>query len=226
MDIDKITERFNEIAGKYDSQRRLLIPCFDDFYGTSTSFLASYRKSFSSVLDLGAGTGLLTSFLYKHYPDAEYTLADVSDKMLEVARKRFEDMDNFRFMICDYSQELPSGNYDLIASALSIHHLDGTGMATLYSRIYERLPEGGCFLNLDQFNAGTEAMNKCYNKWWNDYISLDSFTPEEQEAMRKRRHLDKEITIDESKRLLKLSGFSTVECIYSFMKFGVVLAVK
>ena len=226
MEIEKITERFNEIAEKYDSQRRLLIPCFDDFYGTSTSFLASYRKSFNSVLDLGAGTGLLSSFLYKHYPLAQYTLADVSDRMLEVARKRFEGMDNFRFVACDYSLKLPQGAYDLIASALSIHHLDGTGMATLYSGIYERLPVGGCFLNLDQFNAETETMNKCYNKWWNDYIGLDSFTPEEREAIRKRRELDKEITIDESKRLLKLSGFRSVECIYNYMKFGVVLAVK
>lgn len=226
MEIENITERFNSIAEKYDSQRRLLIPCFDDFYGTSTSFLAGYRKNFTSILDLGAGTGLLTSFLYKHYPDARYTLVDVSDRMLDVAHKRFNGLSNFHFAISDYSKELPAGNFDLIASALSIHHLEGAGKATLYSGIYERLPEGGCFINLDQFNAETETMNKCYNAWWNDYIKLDSFTPEERESMLKRRQLDKEITIDESKRLLKLAGFSTVECIYGFMKFGVILAVK
>ena len=226
MEIEKITERFNEIAEKYDSQRRLLIPCFDDFYGTSISFLAGYRRKFRSILDLGAGTGLLTSFLYKYYPGAQYTLVDVSDQMLDVARERFKGLNNFQYITGDYAKDLPAYDFDLIASALSIHHLDSEGKASLYSGIYQSLGHNGCFINLDQFNAASDTMNKCYNNWWGRFIDSGSFTPGEREAMLKRRELDRENTVDETKDLLKQAGFSTVECIYSFMKFGVVLAVK
>ena len=41
-----------------------------------------------------------------------------------------------------------------------------------------------------------------------------------------RRELDRENTIQETLELLKQSGFKQAECIYSYMKFGVILAIK
>lgn len=90
MEIEKILERFNQVAEKYDEQRKLFIPCFDDYYGTSITFLSKIRNDFRDILDLGAGTGLLTKYLYEKYPNANYTLVDISDQMLEIARQRFK----------------------------------------------------------------------------------------------------------------------------------------
>jgi hypothetical protein len=68
MEINKMTKRFNQASPKYDQQRRFFIPCFDDFYGAGILFLASIRNDFRSILDLDAGTGLLTKFLYERFP--------------------------------------------------------------------------------------------------------------------------------------------------------------
>jgi tRNA (cmo5U34)-methyltransferase len=87
MDVDKITDRFNLIAKKYDEQRRSFIPCFDDFYQTGISLISKIKSDFNAILDLGAGTGLLTKYLYEKFPDANYTLVDVSEQMLEIARQ-------------------------------------------------------------------------------------------------------------------------------------------
>ena len=38
MEIEK---QFNLIAEEYDSNRRKFIPCFDDFYQSTTKFIAS-----------------------------------------------------------------------------------------------------------------------------------------------------------------------------------------
>ncbi len=226
MEIENIKDRFNLVAQKYDNQRRFFIPCFDDYYQTSISFLSSIKSDFNSILDLGAGTGLLTKFLYEKFPNAKYTLVDISDQMMDIAKQRFANMDNFSFLITDYSKELPINQFDLITSALSIHHLDNDSKSFLYSNIYKNLPENGYFINHDQFNASTTFINEKYNKYWYDFIEQSSILQLERDSWLKRRELDKENTISETINLLEQIGFRHVECIYSYMKFGVILAIK
>jgi tRNA (cmo5U34)-methyltransferase len=41
---------------------------------------------------------------------------------------------------------LPEGNFDLVVSALAVHHLDGAGKADLFARVADRLRPGGRFV--------------------------------------------------------------------------------
>ena len=84
-----IEQQFNLIAAEYDCNRRKFIPCFDDFYQNTTAFLAAHIAAPKRVVDLGAGTGLLTQFWFQSFPNAEYVLLDIAEEMLQVARKRF-----------------------------------------------------------------------------------------------------------------------------------------
>jgi len=226
MNIEQIAERFSQTAKEYDEQRKLFLPCFDDYYGLSVSFLKRTRNDIRKILDLGAGTGLLTKRLYDEYPNANYTLVDISEQMLEVARQRFSGLKNFNYLILDYSTNLPREKFDLIASALSFHHIENEDKLLLYSNIYNVLEEGGCLLNLDQFNASSDDMNEKYNDYWYEYINASGIALENNEAWLKRRELDRENTIDETKQLLLKVGFKNVECIYSYLKFGVIYAEK
>jgi tRNA (cmo5U34)-methyltransferase len=226
MEFNKIAESFGSIAQKYDEQRRFFIPCFDDFYGTSIDFLSQVVEKPTSVLDLGAGTGLLTKYLLEKYPDAHYTLVDIAEEMIEMAGKRFVNMPKLHFMVSNYAEQLPEGVFDLIASALSIHHLDDAQKKNLYSMIYDKLPVNGCFINLDQFNATSEIMNRHYVKWWHNFINQHITDTNEQQQYLKRRELDKEDTVESTIQKLRTIGFKQVDCIYSFMKFGVILAIK
>jgi ubiquinone/menaquinone biosynthesis C-methylase UbiE len=226
MDLEKIKEQFNHIAEKYDSHRKCFIPCFDDFYTRSVSLLKHYRKDFMNIADLGAGTGLLTKAIYEMYPNANYTLIDISKDMLKIARERFSGISNFNFLEYNYVENIPVNNCDLICSALSIHHLEENDKENLYKNIYSKLNENGCFINLDQFVVKSEKIDALYNSWWHDYINNSGIKQDEKEAHLERRKLDKENTIDETIKLLKKSGFENVECVYNFMKLGVVMAVK
>ena len=226
MKTKKIAEQFDLVSSEYDLQRKKFIPCFDDYYITTTDFIAKSIPKPDKILDLGAGTGLLSKYFYEHFESAEYTLVDVSDKMLEIAKKRFDGLNNFKFQILDYSEILPDEKYDLIVSALSIHHLGNNEKSDLFQNIYNALPEHGVFVNYDQFNASSDKMNELYNKYWYDYIKNSDLPIIEHERWLKRRELDKENTIEETIYMLKKSGFQMAECIYSYMKFGVVMAMK
>ena len=41
---------------------------------------------------------------------------------------------------------LPEGNFDLVVSALALHHLDGAGKADLFARVAALLRPGGRFV--------------------------------------------------------------------------------
>ena len=226
MDINKIKEQFDYVAEKYDNMRRCYIPCFDDFYKRSVSILKHYESNFVNIVDLGAGTGLLTQELYEIYPNANFTLIDISKEMLKIAKERFGGLDNFTFLEDNYFENITVNDCDLICSALSIHHLEDDNKQKLYNNIYSKLKKNGCFLNLDQFNANSEKINDLYNLWWYDYINNSGVAQKEKEAGFERRKLDKENTIEGTVNMLRKSGFNNVECIYSFMKFGVMLAIK
>jgi hypothetical protein len=88
------------------------------------------------------------------------------------------------------------------------------------------LEDNGCLLNLDQFNASSVEMNERYIDYWYEYINTSGITLENKESLNKRRELDRENTIDETKHLLAKVGFRNVECIYNYLKFGVIFAEK
>ncbi|MCU6720364.1 methyltransferase domain-containing protein [Porcipelethomonas ammoniilytica] len=77
-----IEEQFNLIAKEYDANRKKFIPCFDEFYEYTTKFIASNIETPKQILDLGAGTGILSYFWFQHFPKSEYVLVDIADDML------------------------------------------------------------------------------------------------------------------------------------------------
>ena len=92
-----IKEQFNLIAQEYDCNRKKFIPCFEDYYVNTTAFLSSNIKQPKKILDLGAGTGLLSYYWYQHFPKSEFLLVDISEDMLSVAKKRFSGIDTVKY---------------------------------------------------------------------------------------------------------------------------------
>ena len=219
-------ERFNLIAEGYDSSRKKFIPCFDDFYGMATDFILSNFSSPKFVLDLGAGTGLLTSYWYKQCPATTYLLVDLAKDMLNVAQKRFAGISNISTCICDYTLAFPAGNYDAIISALSIHHLDFAKKNLLFKKIYDALPTGGIFCNYDQFCSDSLVLDKWFDEYWAQQVSLSGLTEQDITLWQGRKKFDKECSVDTEKKMLMASGFSAVDCIYSYHKFSVLVAIK
>ena len=178
------------------------------------------------VLDLGAGTGLLSYFLFQHYPKTEYVLVDIADDMLNIARSRFANIENVNYKSMNYVDKLPDGNFDMIVSALSIHHLEHNDKYDLFKRIYDRLPSEGLFINYDQFCAGQPEMNIWFDHHWETQLANSGLTEHDIELWKERRKLDKECSVEQETEMLQRCGFKVVKCVYSYQKFAVVLAIK
>lgn len=221
-----IEEQFNLIAKEYDANRKTFIPCFDDFYEGATQFVASNITRPERVLDLGAGTGLLSYFWYQCFNDSKYVLVDIAGEMLEVAKKRFTGLENVSYQIMDYAKELPKEETDVIISALSIHHLEDRDKKDLFCRIYDKLPDNGIFINYDQFCAGFVELDEWFDSFWEKQLEKGGLSELDLERWKERRKLDRECSLEEEMEMLKESGFREVKCIYSHQKFSVILAIK
>ena len=223
MDIEK---QFNLVAENYDRNRRKFIPCFNDFYHGTTKLICSNIVRPRRILDLGAGTGLLSACWLQHFPAADYLLADIADEMLAIARKRFSGLDNVTTVTLDYSRELPAGDFDVIISALSIHHLEEEAKAGLFARIAARLPQGGIFVNYDQYCAPTPRINAWYNDSWLEGLTDGRLSDTDLAQWRERSKLDRECSVEQQTGTLRKCGFAEVGCLYSCGKFSVIAAIK
>ncbi|KUO78202.1 MAG: methyltransferase [Desulfosporosinus sp. BRH_c37] len=220
-----IRSKFNDVSQEYDRQRRQLIPCYDDFYNIATSVI-DLLTDFPKVLDVGAGTGLFSSLLLNKFPKAKITLIDISDKMLDIAKQRFEGIDGFEYIVGDYSQYNFAGEYDVIISALSIHHLTDEQKRAFYNRSYSILRPNGIFINCDQVLGDTEYLDSIYKKHWKSSIEKSGLPKDKITAGYERIKLDKETPLSTQLQWLSEAGFSDVDCIYKYYHFAVMFGRK
>ena len=101
-----------------------------------------------SVLELGTGTGETARRVLNRHPDAQLIGIDASPGMVNVARASLP-ADRVKLVVGRLEDPLPDGSFDLVVSALAVHHLEGTDKADLFRRIASRLDPAGRFVLAD-----------------------------------------------------------------------------
>lgn len=100
------------------------------------------------ILELGTGTGETARRLLGRHPDASLVGIDASEAMLAAARAVLPG-ERVELRVARLEEPLPEGGFDLVASALCVHHLDGPAKADLFSRVRAALRPGGRFVLAD-----------------------------------------------------------------------------
>ncbi|WP_433354703.1 class I SAM-dependent methyltransferase [Micromonospora saelicesensis] len=223
-----VTDVFDAVAGTYDEARRRLIPCFDAFYGTAVQVAAPpLRAALAAgrtpeVLDLGAGTGLLSLLLSAAVPGVRLTLVDGAPAMLARATDQLDARSvPHRTVHADLADELPPGRYDAVVSALAIHHLDDAGKRALYRRAAAALAPGGVFVNAEQVAGPTTELDRRYDEVWLERITELGASPDEIAASQERMRHDRPATVADQCRWLAEAGLVDVDCYFKEWRFAV-----
>ena len=117
------------------------IPGYEDLQEAVVAATVGVRAG--RVLELGTGTGETALRVRARNPAASWVGIDSSEAMLARARERLPDAD---LRLQRLEDDLPSGPFDLVVSALAVHHLDGARKRELFSRVARVLSANGRFV--------------------------------------------------------------------------------
>jgi tRNA (cmo5U34)-methyltransferase len=218
----EVRRAFDAAAPGYDGLRRQLIPCFDDFYGAILDSLPFPAGASPRVLDLGAGTGLLSGLVLERWPRARLVLLDLSADMLEQARARFAGRAaQVEIRTADYLLDPLGGPYDAVVSALSIHHLPDPGKRLLFRRALAALRPGGWFVDADNVLAPTPRLAASDRASWIARVRRSGIGEAELAAALRRTRLDVLAPLSDQLAWLRRAGFDDVDCSYKWLHFAV-----
>jgi tRNA (cmo5U34)-methyltransferase len=97
------------------------------------------------ALELGTGTGETARRVLAAHPAAVLVGIDASREMLDRARSVLPEH-RIELRIARLEDRLPDGPFDLVVSALAVHHLDAAGKEDLFRRVARVLSPGGRFV--------------------------------------------------------------------------------
>jgi trans-aconitate methyltransferase len=220
-------QAFNRDAAIYDAGRRALIPCFDGFYGNALEVIEDWMGPASPrVLDLGAGTGLFSALVREKLPEASFTLTDISEEMLQQAETRFRHDPRVQTLHADLAVDTIEGEWDLIISALAIHHLADLEKRRLFDNVYERLSPGGLFINAEQVLGPTPTQEEHYRARWELQIRANGVDDAGVQRALERMAFDRCSTVADQLAWMREAGFARVDCTFKAWRFAVLVGWK
>ena len=207
-------------ATTYDSERRRLIHCFDEFYGTVGELVARFCPNSPNILDLGAGTGILSAAIVERVPSAKLHLLDASSEMLQQAASRLANWQP-QITVQSLNADLPIGPFDAIVSALAIHHLNDAEKRRLYGRILAELSPSGMFINAEQVSGRSKRLQNLIEAVHLDRARALGSSEAEIDGAVQRMGYDQCATVSDQVAWLDEIGFEDAECLFRSFRFAV-----
>lgn len=202
MKLEKMAEFFDSRLEGYEEHMLTGIESARDFYPFTAACLP--KKPGAHILDLGCGTGLELDEYFRLNPTAVITGIDLAEGMLGALKEKFPQ--KTLHLICGSYFDVPLGEavFDGAVSVESLHHFTQEEKIPLYTKLFNALKDGGCFILTDYFS-----------------LSDDEERMHRAELLRLKReqglsdaafyHYDTPLTVEHELEALREAGFDVVE---------------
>ena len=164
--FDLWADGYNADVGLSDEEERYPFAGYKNVLGGI--FQQVMTKENACVLDIGFGTGTLTTKLYEN--GCVIYGQDFSERMIELAKEKMPDANLYQG---DFSkglvQELKDCKFDFIIGTYSLHHLTDEQKIGFFSELIDRLNEYGKILIGDVAFETREDLEKCKSEEGGDW---------------------------------------------------------
>jgi len=220
MNTEQVRQSFENAAIVYDSLIPKLIPQYDQQNKLLLDLIQFDRQSPLHVLDLGAGTGVLSSLILQRFASANVTVFDLAESMLETCQRNLSAFrDRVTLQQGNFASDDIGSGYDLILSGLAIHHLDHPGKQKLFKRLFQAMNPGGIFLNRDIVISSTPTLTQQHHQLWCQYIESQG----EDSNYWFTKYLAEDIpaSVEDQLKWLREAGFEDVGCHWRYLNFAI-----
>lgn len=214
-----------EVTEVFDEMLERSIPDYAGMRETTTELAVRFAQPDTSVVDLGCSRGAALKPIYNVLGDSvSYTGIEVSPPMLAAAITEIPFADIFD---TDLRRSFPDVDASVVLSVLTLQFIPIEYRQKIVSQVYNSLRPGGAFLLVEKILGRDSVTNELFIETYLDRKGANGYSQEE--INRKRESLEGvlvPVTSLWNEDLLKLAGFSHVECYWRHLNFAAWIGIK
>lgn len=217
----------SEVTGCFEDMLRRSIPQYEVMRSTTAELAASFLAPGGLAVDIGCSDGQMIERLVDFQPDADFLGLEVSDPMIDEARKRFAGNSQVKIEKCDLRNSFPGFTASVVTSVLTLQFTPIEYRQQILWNIYRSLKVGGAFLLVEKVLGDTSELNARMVSDYYEFKARNGYSQEQIE--RKRLSLEGvlvPITAKFNEGLLRSAGFRHVDCYWRWMNFAAWIAIK
>lgn len=219
-----------EVTAVFDDMLARSIPQYEVMRQACFELACKYRKHGEPIIDLGCSRGeAIAQLIDKYELTNRFIGAEISEPMLEAARKRFCDFPPTAVSIekIDLRHEYPLALACVTLAVLTIQFTPIEYRLQILSNVYKHTAVGGAFIMVEKVLGASANIDRTMVASYYDLKRRNGYT--EEQIQRKRMSLEGvlvPLTAHMNEEMLRAAGFNQVDCFWRWMNFAGWIAVK
>ncbi len=222
---EQVAEFFGERAESYEDFIPRVVPYYHECNTLMLDLIPHAADAPLRLLDVGAGTGVLSELLLTRFPNATLMAIDLSEAMLASCAAKLGSMASRAEL---KQGEFPSVDigtgYDVIVSSLTLHHLSHADKRAGYEKLHAALAPGGVMLIRDVVSASSPSLDQRYASLWRDKVQ--SYGYDDMSWFDDHLASDNPARVEDQTAWLRDIGFAEVACHWRHLNCALFGGVK
>lgn len=214
----------SQLASEYDANIEKTIPLYRMFHQQTVDIVSVFNPQPQSWLDTGCGTGRLAVEAAKIFTATQFTLADPSCAMLEIAQDKLSAHKQCCTYLLGGTEEisLPDNSFDVITAILAHHYVVPEVRRNITAACYRMLKPGGIYITFESIRPRTDIGLKIGQAHWQREQLAAGKSPDAVTKHISRYGVEfLPVTVAEHLTVLGSSGFAAVELFWaSYLQAG------
>ena len=219
------------VANVFEDMLERSIPMYQECQSLAVHWCTRLAKANSSIYDLGCSTGQLLLKL-AHSIDRNSNISlygiDNSPAMLKKSGKILkQSLIPCVLLEADLNREISIKNASVVVMNYTLQFVLPENRLPLLKNIYENLVPGGSLILIEKIKSTIPALDETFIDFHHQFKRDRDYS--DLEISRKREALENVLipwTVEENHRLIKKSGFKTVDLFFKWNNFAGFIALN